>query len=91
MRNIYKNGDKMADHNEVLKIIVLVFIIAMPMIFISKAWDEATDPSTDPHSGDKYDSGISSYNYDKEHKVEPPKPHEDVDLGPSSNPQVEAG
>lgn len=81
----------MADAGEVVIVIGMVFIILCGLVFVTTAYDQSTDPSTDPHAGDQFDDGVQPYNYEAHNKPAPAQPHQDVDLGPSSNPQVEAG
>ena len=68
----------MVHWTEVIGIMVFAMFILGTVAVLTGAYDESTDPSTDPNAGKQYDSGVEEYDYDAHHQVQPAKPHKEI-------------
>ena len=77
--------------NEIIVVGFLGALAIMVLCFATGAYDQSTDPSMDPSSGDQFDDGVEPANYEADHPHTTASSSNTPDISSSSNPQVEAG
>lgn len=75
--------------NEIIVVGILATIIILPLCAIVGMIDEASDPTTDPNSGNEYANEIPAHDYSADEPTSTQKEHDPVDISDGAATPVE--